>query len=116
MDTFPEDLLQITGVDHDHSGIRAEPRRPVSDRRGPGALYQDLRVRPLHRWDRFEVLCEALLPQVSLEIVRSVVCGPYQLCVSGVMLCIVPYMYLNYNLQINSTRTNCRRWKGKSLI
>ena len=82
MDTFPEDLLQITGVDHDHSGLRAEPRRPVSDRRGPGALYQDLRVRPLHRWDRFEVLCEALLPQVSLE--------SYQLCVSVCLeLCCV---------------------------
>ena len=65
----------------------------MSDRRGPGALYQDLRVRPLHRWDRFEVLCEALLPQVSLEIVRSVVCGPYQLCVSVCLeLCCVLYL------------------------
>lgn len=54
-----------TVVRHDNSCVRPEPGAWLPDPQRPRALHQDVRVRPVHRWNWFQVLRQALLPPVD---------------------------------------------------
>lgn len=56
---------QVAVVQHDHPCLWPEPGARLPDPGHPSSLHQNLRVWPVHRWNRFQVLCQAILPPVG---------------------------------------------------
>ena len=60
-------LLYIR-IHNDNSCVWPEPRSWVPHPQNPRALHQNVGVWPFHWWNRFQVLCQTLLSEVSLYL------------------------------------------------